>query len=191
MIPDSSYHNKQHSGSSHASHPEGLLPRITKSHRNHIITPCIHGSLYRTILLLRPYHVKQPPTEITVTGSCNGRHQRQGRPMRVAAHPKTGIHKAMIARIGCLRSNNPLLQESQRLSSLESRSRWELPHNRTVQQWFPTVTRQFQMILPRWRPTINLGSKVGADTIQSISPVDGSIATILPIFPSNRRSPNI
>ena len=27
MIPDSSYHNKQHSGSSHASHPEGLLPK--------------------------------------------------------------------------------------------------------------------------------------------------------------------
>ena len=96
--------------------------------------------------------MKQPPTEITVTGSCNGRHQRQGRPMRVAAHPKTGIHKAMIARIGCLRSNNPLLQESQRLSSLESRSRWKLPHNRTVQQWFPTVTRQFQMIFTPLAP---------------------------------------
>lgn len=127
MIPDSSYHNKQHS-----DHPTLLTrkvysQRITKSHRNHIITPCIHGSLYRTILLLRPYHVKQPPTEITVTGSCNGRHQRQGRPMRVAAHPKTGIHKAMIARIGCLRSNNPLLQESQRLSSLESRSGGNCP----------------------------------------------------------------
>ena len=134
---------------------------------------------------------KQPPTEITVTGSCNGRHQRQGRPMRVAAHPKTGIHKAMIARIGCLRSNNPLLQESQRLSSLESRSRWELPHNRTVQQWFPTVTRQFQMIFTPLAPHHQSWVKSGADTIQSISPVDGSIATILPIFPSNRRSPNI
>lgn len=143
-------------------------------------------------------HTSSSPLSCETTPNRNNRYRKlqwqapkAGRPMRVAAHPKTGIHKAMIARIGCLRSNNPLLQESQRLSSLESRSRWELPHNRTVQQWFPTVTRQFQMILPRWRPTINLGSKVGADTIQSISPVDGSIATILPIFPSNRRSPNI
>ena len=43
---------------------------------------------------------------------------------------------------------------------------------------------------PRWRPSINSGLKVGAETMQRISPVDGSIATIAPILFCINRSPS-
>ena len=55
---------------------------------------------------------------------------------------------------------------------------------------FHGLRESIACIFPRLRPVTVLGSYVGDDTMHSTSPVDGSMATMLPIFPSRSLSPS-
>lgn len=55
---------------------------------------------------------------------------------------------------------------------------------------FHGLRESMACIFPRLRPVTVLGSYVGDDTMHSTSPVDGSMATMLPIFPSRSLSPS-
>ena len=59
-----------------------------------------------------------------------------------------------------------------------------------LRRGFQTLRERARWFLPRFLPTIWRGSYVGDDTMQRTSPVEGSMATIEPIFPSMSLSPS-
>ena len=70
--------------------PWQIYPQwISKSHRDHVITPCSHCILNGTIFLSSTNHVIQSPTKISITRCCNGRNQWNWSRMSMASYSKT------------------------------------------------------------------------------------------------------
>ena len=119
---------------------------VAEAHRHHIVAPCVHRLLWRFVLLPIANHVVESPTEIAVARGADGGNQRQRRPMAVAADAQTFVDESAIAGVGGLGRNNAFGKERECLRGFEGRARRILSHNRAVQQRFPRIFLQFDVL---------------------------------------------
>ena len=133
----------------HASFLSGQVDaqRIAESHADHIVSPCVHGSLYIGIFLAVAEHVVESPTEITIARGTDGGNQWQGGGMSVAAYGQATEMESVTARIGGFGGDDSFLKESQRLTGLEGRTGRILSHDGTVEQGLVGVGRQYLVVL--------------------------------------------
>ena len=121
---------------------------IAETHGYHIVAPCVHGILHRTVFRdVRIDHVVESPAEVTITRSTKRRHQGQRGGMSVTSHVQTLEVETMSAGIHRLRGNHTFSHERQSLCGLESGAWRILTHDTTVKQRLPYILRQQTVIL--------------------------------------------
>ena len=121
---------------------------VAESLRHHVVFPHRDGVLGRIVFLTVAEHVVQPPAEVGVARSGDGRHQGEGRSVPVATYPQSAMDKTMGTRIsGRVLADDALLEERHRLRRLEGAARRISALDGAVQQGLSRVFLQGNVVL--------------------------------------------
>ena len=120
---------------------------VAEAHAHHVVLPSRHGLLHRLVLLSVAEHVVEPPAEVAVARGGDGRDERQGRAVAVAAHLKPSEVEAVAAGVGRLRRDDAFLEEGECLACLEGRTGRVLTHNGPIEKRFVRVGSQHPLAL--------------------------------------------